>query len=135
MALVSGGTSRLNPNAPVYIPAALRQVEDFSPEWWNLISTSVWFRDYWLSQRQEVDPFNVDALENFVGGDIADLLPDDIDLGVDEEVLNMESQYEEFILSTGNRGSLVSPKTGNEASRYLPVAYEAKPAKITKPAP
>ncbi|KAL9267476.1 EARLY RESPONSIVE TO DEHYDRATION 15-like protein [Drosera capensis] len=126
MALVSGGTSRLNPNAPVYIPAALRQVEDFSPEWWNLISTSMWFRDYWLSQHQEVDPFNVDAQEHFVGGDIADLLPDDIDLGVDEVVFNLLS---------GNRGSLVPPKTGNEASRYLPVAYEAKPAKPTKPAP
>ncbi|MCD7459280.1 hypothetical protein HAX54_040539 [Datura stramonium] len=36
MALVSGGRSTLNPNAPLFIPSYVQQVEDFSPEWWNL---------------------------------------------------------------------------------------------------
>ncbi|PWA44868.1 protein EARLY RESPONSIVE TO DEHYDRATION 15 [Artemisia annua] len=52
MALVKQGSSTLNPNAPLFVPAAVRQVEDFSPEWWQLITTSAWFHDYWLSQQQ-----------------------------------------------------------------------------------
>ncbi|GAB4843904.1 hypothetical protein Ancab_013868 [Ancistrocladus abbreviatus] len=116
MALVSRGGSRLNPNAPLYIPAALRQVEDFSPEWWDLITTSMWFRDYWLSQHQEADVFHGNYADTFDGDDIVDLLPDDIDVGVDEDVLNMESQFEEFIKSTGNKGINIYPKTDGEAS-------------------
>ncbi|KAL0339723.1 UNVERIFIED_CONTAM: protein EARLY RESPONSIVE TO DEHYDRATION 15 [Sesamum radiatum] len=53
MALVSGGRSTLNPNAPLFIPAAVKQVEDFSPEWWSLVNTSTWFRNYWISQHEE----------------------------------------------------------------------------------
>ncbi|XP_065851926.1 uncharacterized protein [Euphorbia lathyris] len=55
MALVSGGRSTLNPDAPLFIPAAYRQVEDFSPEWWQLVTTSTWYRDYWLSQHQDAE--------------------------------------------------------------------------------
>ncbi|GMP86605.1 hypothetical protein CsSME_00039321 [Camellia sinensis var. sinensis] len=61
MALVSGGRSTLNPNAPLFIPAAVRQVEDFSPEWWELVTTASWFRDYWLSQQQGEDGLAMDA--------------------------------------------------------------------------
>ncbi|KAF4347645.1 hypothetical protein G4B88_024283 [Cannabis sativa] len=42
MALVSGersSSSSLNPNAPLFVPAALKQVEDFSPEWWDILSS------------------------------------------------------------------------------------------------
>ncbi|KAF3438149.1 hypothetical protein FNV43_RR20905 [Rhamnella rubrinervis] len=55
MALVAGGRSSLNANAPLYVPAVLRQVEDFSPEWWALVKTSPWFCDYWLNQHEEDD--------------------------------------------------------------------------------
>ncbi|KAK6127269.1 hypothetical protein DH2020_038995 [Rehmannia glutinosa] len=96
MALVSGGRSTLNPNAPLFIPAALRQVEDFSPEWWNLVTTATWFRDYWISQHQGEDIFGEE--EN--GNDVVGLLPDTIDLGVDEDILNMEAQFEEFLQSS-----------------------------------
>lgn len=99
MALVSGGRSRLNPNAAPFIPAAVRQVEDFSPEWWNLVTTSTWFKDYWLSQHQGDDIFGEE--EN--GNDVVGLLPDTIDLGVDEDILNMEAQYEEFLQSSEPR--------------------------------
>ncbi|KZV18295.1 protein EARLY RESPONSIVE TO DEHYDRATION 15-like [Dorcoceras hygrometricum] len=93
MALVSGRRSTLNPNAQPFIPASVRQVEDFSPEWWNLVTTSTWFHDYWTSQQRGEDDF----VENdgFVGGDV--VLPDNIDLGVDEDILNMEAQFEEFL--------------------------------------
>uniref|UniRef100_A0A7C8YP81 Ataxin-2 C-terminal domain-containing protein n=1 Tax=Opuntia streptacantha TaxID=393608 RepID=A0A7C8YP81_OPUST len=111
MALVSG-RSTLNPNAPLYIPAAFRQVEDFSPEWWDLISTSMWFRNYWLGQHQETEIMYGNNENNFEGDDVVDLLPDDIDLGVDEELLNMESQFEEFIKFSGSQESKLLPKDG-----------------------
>lgn len=112
MALVSGGRSTLNPNAPLFIPAAVRQVEDFSPEWWQLVTTSTWFHDYWLSQQQEDDDFYGNNEDDFE--DIADLLPDTIDLATEEEFLNMEAQFEQFIQSseagTGNKTSLSALK-------------------------
>ncbi|KAL3819742.1 hypothetical protein ACJIZ3_005647 [Penstemon smallii] len=99
MALVSGGRSTLNPNAPPFIPAAVRQVEDFSPEWWNLVTTSTWFKNYWLSQNQGEDIFgeNEDLADD---NDVIGLLPDNIDLGVDDDILNMEAQFEEFLQSS-----------------------------------
>ncbi|KAF8036843.1 hypothetical protein BT93_C2535 [Corymbia citriodora subsp. variegata] len=44
-------SSTLNPNAPLFVPMAYRTVEDFSDEWWALVQTSPWFRDYWLQER------------------------------------------------------------------------------------
>ncbi|KAG8367853.1 hypothetical protein BUALT_Bualt16G0115800 [Buddleja alternifolia] len=96
MALVSGVRSSLNPNAPLFIPAAVQQVEDFSPEWWNLVTTATWFRDYWLSQHEGEDIFGEEEDRN----DVVQLLPDSIDLGVDEDILNMEAQFEEFLQSS-----------------------------------
>ncbi|GMH08142.1 hypothetical protein Nepgr_009982 [Nepenthes gracilis] len=137
MALVSRGSSRLNPDAPLFIPAALRRVEDFSPAWWELINTSMWFRDYWLSQHQEeADIFHGNDEDNLDDVDIADLLPSDVDivdllpddiyLGVEDDVLNMESQLEEFIPSQGNRESSILPKTGSEQAME-PANYQEKP--------
>lgn len=106
MALVSGGRSSLNPNAPLFVPAAVRQVEDFSPEWWQLVTTSTWFHDYWVSQQQGDDDFYGNNQDDMA--DIVDLLPDSIDLGADEELMTMEAQYEQFIQSSeaGNKQSL-----------------------------
>lgn len=158
MALVSGGRSTLNPNAPLFIPAAFRQVEDFSPEWWSLIKTSTWFHDYWLSQQQEEDTFGGNDDDAFYGNNIAALLPDTFDLGTDDF---LEAQFEEFIQSSeseGNRSSYVSSKGMQEngldmdaasmmknltlmksprerGSRYAinPVMYQEKPAKCISP--
>ncbi|XP_057477079.1 protein EARLY RESPONSIVE TO DEHYDRATION 15-like [Actinidia eriantha] len=44
-------SSTLNPNAPVFVPSTYRAVEDFSDQWWALIRSSPWFRDYWLQER------------------------------------------------------------------------------------
>nr|ABK25338.1 unknown [Picea sitchensis] len=85
MALASRIGSSLNPNAPLFIPAAFHQVEDFSPEWWNLVQSSPWFRDYWLRERH-VD--NTDGLS-----DMFPELPDDID-----EFAELELQLEETVL-------------------------------------
>lgn len=52
--------SRLNPNAPIFVPMASYQtVEDFSDQWWDLVHSSPWFRDYWLQdcfQDPQSDP-------------------------------------------------------------------------------
>uniref|UniRef100_A0A5B6ZEG6 Putative ERD protein n=1 Tax=Davidia involucrata TaxID=16924 RepID=A0A5B6ZEG6_DAVIN len=42
--------SSLNPNAPMFVPLAYREVEDFSDQWWALVQSSSWFRDYWLQE-------------------------------------------------------------------------------------
>lgn len=47
--------STLNPNAPVFDPVGFREVEDFSPKWWDLVTTSKWFRDFWLSANSEYE--------------------------------------------------------------------------------
>ena len=105
MALVSGGGgSRLNPNAPLYIPAAVRKVEDFTPEWYDLISTSTWYHDYWLSQHQEANMFDNNKADNLDNSDIVDMLPDDIDFaGIEEDMAYMDSQLHEFARSYGHQ--------------------------------
>ncbi|CAN0890536.1 Protein EARLY RESPONSIVE TO DEHYDRATION 15 [Linum grandiflorum] len=86
MALVSGGRSTLNPDAPPFIPAAYKQVEDFSPEWWQLVTTTTWYKDYWISQHQNEEGLYNDAQDVHDDGldskDIAGLLPDTFDLDV-----------------------------------------------------
>ncbi|XP_050385893.1 protein EARLY RESPONSIVE TO DEHYDRATION 15-like [Argentina anserina] len=55
--------SSLNPNAPMFVPSAYRSVEDFSTEWWALVHSSPWFRDYWLQENfhdPQNDPFYSD---------------------------------------------------------------------------
>ncbi|KAK4592103.1 hypothetical protein RGQ29_016554 [Quercus rubra] len=92
MALVSGERSTLNPNAPPFIPATFYQVEDFSSEWWELVKTSTWFRDFWLSQHQD------DDFEGNIEVDTADAEDND-DASIDEAQLTELSQLEEIYLS------------------------------------
>lgn len=90
MAVASGGgvrTSTLNPNAPLFIPAAYRQVEDFSPQWWELVKTTSWFRDHWFRQHQE-EQETFDGEDEY---DVANLLPESFDLGITDEFSNLES--------------------------------------------
>ncbi|KAJ0970292.1 hypothetical protein J5N97_023169 [Dioscorea zingiberensis] len=42
--------STLNPNAAPFVPSAYRSVEDYSDEWWALVRSTPWFRDYWLRE-------------------------------------------------------------------------------------
>ncbi|KAK1428876.1 hypothetical protein QVD17_17716 [Tagetes erecta] len=96
MTLATELRSTLNPNAPLFVPAAVRQIEDFSPEWWELVTTSTWFHDYWLSQQQDEDGFFGYTQDDLDLTDIVDILPDSID--ADEDTLTMESEYEQFLL-------------------------------------
>ncbi|KAG6579116.1 Protein EARLY RESPONSIVE TO DEHYDRATION 15, partial [Cucurbita argyrosperma subsp. sororia] len=84
MTLLSGRSFSLNPNAPIFVPFALRNVEDFSPEWWELVTTSPWFQYYWLSQHQEDD---FDSSTN--------------DIVTTEEFLDLEeAEFEAMVQST-----------------------------------
>lgn len=98
MALVSGQRSTLNPNAPPFIPATFYQVEDFSSEWWELVKTSTWFRDFWLSQHQD------DDFEGNIEVDTADAEDND-DISIDEAQLTELSQLEEIYPSYKDIGS------------------------------
>ncbi|XP_038875450.1 protein EARLY RESPONSIVE TO DEHYDRATION 15-like [Benincasa hispida] len=98
MTLLSGKSVSLNPNAPIFIPFALRNIEDFSPEWWELVKTSRWFLDYWLSQHQEDD---FDSSND--------------DLVNTEEFLDMvEAEFEAMVLSTET----------DEKPEVKPIAHE-----------
>ncbi|KAE9590687.1 hypothetical protein Lalb_Chr20g0110291 [Lupinus albus] len=115
MALVSGGRSSLNPDAPLYIPAAFRQVEDFSPEWWQLVTTLTWYHDFWLSQQQGDGGFYGE--DGFGGSDVVDLLPDAFDLDVSDDLFVMEAQLEEFLRSSETQekigsNTFVEPESG-----------------------
>ncbi|VVB01195.1 unnamed protein product [Arabis nemorensis] len=83
--MVDRSVSTLNPNAPVFDPVGFREVEDFSPNWWDLVTTSKWFRDFWLTFNSEYD---------FDAGD--------------------EFDYEELIISSDENQIVRSTVTGNE---------------------
>ncbi|KAL3035327.1 hypothetical protein AAZX31_02G244500 [Glycine max] len=57
--------SSLNPNAPMFVPLAYRTVEDFSDQWWNLVHSSPWFRDYWLRECFQDPQFQNDDAFDF----------------------------------------------------------------------
>ncbi|WOL00536.1 protein EARLY RESPONSIVE TO DEHYDRATION 15-like isoform X2 [Canna indica] len=90
---VSSGVARkstLNPDAPLFIPMAFQQVEDFSPEWWELVKTTTWFREHWFDQHQDQETFDGDDEE-----DIANLLPDSFDLGIGDALQTPEAEYDD----------------------------------------
>lgn len=158
MAVASrAGRSSLNPNAPLFIPAAFQQVEDFSPEWWELVKTTSWFRDHWFRQHQEQETFDGDEEED----DIANLLPDSFDLGIAEEFSHFEAELEErsafmdaaeiendlnlYITKKNAKSgfedtealirslSLKSPKNGGVKPVVDQTRYKEKPAQVMSP--
>ncbi|KAI4306512.1 hypothetical protein L6164_029783 [Bauhinia variegata] len=85
----SRSSSSLNPNAPVFVPLAYRTVEDFSEEWWYLVHSSPWFRDYWLRERFQ-DPVDDSPFSDFDDA----TLPDEDDL-FDDARVDREKEDEE----------------------------------------
>ncbi|CAA7028046.1 unnamed protein product [Microthlaspi erraticum] len=94
-AMVDRRVSTLNPNAPVFDPVGFRQVEDFSPKWWELVTTSKWFRDFWLSANSEYE---------FGGGG---------------ELSDMEEEFEEMIISSGEADTGGSTVNESDVAKYL----------------
>ncbi|EOY04238.1 ERD15, putative [Theobroma cacao] len=146
-AVVGARSSALNPNAPMFIPAAFRQVEDFSPEWWELVKTSTWFRDYWLSEHQE-EGFAADDEDD--DADVANLLPESFELGFDEELVDLDAQFEEFLESESrekteakkdrngvgmNPKALIRSLSMPKSPRERGTRYFEKPAKYVSSSP
>ncbi|KAG2332288.1 hypothetical protein Bca52824_003468 [Brassica carinata] len=135
MAMVAGRRSTLNPDAPLFVPAAVRQVEDFSPEWWQLVTTSTWYHDYWISQNQGADGFYdgeadvADLLpESFDFDDMEDLFEaDGFDQGFGGEIYHVASDFG----GLGKNGEMVRRSSGNRSPRLIvePAKYAEKPAK------
>nr|CAB3500799.1 unnamed protein product [Digitaria exilis] len=125
MSAVAVSASSLNPDAPLFIPASLLQVEDFSPQWWDLVTTTAWFRDHWSREHAQLDEMAEEL-------DAAGLLPDD-DLPEDNPAV-VEAPQETapaVILKTDEvfkALNLTSPK-GGEAPR----AFWEKPRHGDKP--
>lgn len=127
--------SSLNPEAPLFIPAAFWQVEDFSPQWWDLVKTTPWFRDYWFHQHQQLDDM-ADSLQAFEAeDDVAGLLPDAIDddlfYGQHHHTVALEAAQPPVPLKTDavlKALSLASPK-GGDALR----GFQEKPRHSEKP--
>ncbi|CAH2079283.1 unnamed protein product [Thlaspi arvense] len=105
-AMVDRSVSTLNPNAPVFDPVGFREVEDFSPKWWELVTTSKWFRDFWLSANSDYEVIGA--------GELSD----------------MEEEFEEMIISSDEAEIGGSTMTESDVARYLKVLLSM--AKSTK---
>ncbi|KAF5752604.1 protein EARLY RESPONSIVE TO DEHYDRATION 15-like [Tripterygium wilfordii] len=88
----SAPSSTLNPNAPMFVPLAYRTVEDFSDQWWALVQSSPWFRDYWLQERY-LDPQSDSSFHDIFDPALLDLdsLLEDLDY---EEIVKNEKVEE-----------------------------------------
>ncbi|KZV34930.1 polyadenylate-binding protein-interacting protein 2-like [Dorcoceras hygrometricum] len=117
-------TSALNPNAPIFVPSAYRQVEDFSDQWWDLVQSSPWFRDYWLREcfsDPELDPPSIHTLPQLL--DYKSLVNDnDKDAASDDASLDLVSLG--WLKWRKPRG------TAPEAPRYFPKAARAVKVKV-----
>ncbi|KMS99449.1 hypothetical protein BVRB_2g044480 [Beta vulgaris subsp. vulgaris] len=87
-------SSRLNPDASIFVPMKSYQtIEDFSDQWWDLVHSSPFFRDYWLQ-----DCFHdVDQIDDL------DLL--DFDAFVDQ---NLQKQDEKVVKEKKEEKELIS---------------------------
>ncbi|PHT31800.1 26S protease regulatory subunit 7 [Capsicum baccatum] len=103
MALVSRGRSILDPNAPLFIPS--------------------------YHQDEEIgdDDFG------FAGNDVAYFLPKNIDLDVDEDIVNMESQFEEIFQSSASEEHGI--KSSLSGVNDLPKGSEALIRTLSMPKP
>ncbi|WCJ19970.1 Protein EARLY RESPONSIVE TO DEHYDRATION 15 [Euphorbia peplus] len=128
--------SSLNPNAPLFVPMAYQTVEDFSDQWWNLVHSSPWFRDYWIQERFE------DPQMGFGDDDVFEpSLPEDLDSffgdgDVDDVVVNREEDNEasKDLISVGTlkwqkgRGQHgQAPRYAEKAPRIVNVKVSPRP--------
>ncbi|XP_077213635.1 protein EARLY RESPONSIVE TO DEHYDRATION 15-like [Tasmannia lanceolata] len=95
-------SSSLNPNAPLFVPWAYRTVEDFSDQWWDLVQSSAWFRDYWLQECFEEPEIDLN-----VGGNYEPAMPE-IEVAIDGY---KQEKEEKGIKDLVSLGSLKWPKT------------------------
>ena len=113
-------SSSLNPNAPLFIPAAYRQVEDYSPEWWELVQTTAWFRDHWFRQHQLHEAQHDAALA---------ALPDDLLLDTDDLFYSPDHHLHQDTSDAADLlRSLASPRGPWEQQQQQQFRHADKPA-------
>ncbi|XP_073146656.1 protein EARLY RESPONSIVE TO DEHYDRATION 15-like [Henckelia pumila] len=122
-------TSALNPNAPIFVPSAYRQVEDFSDQWWDLVQSSPWFRDYWLREcfsDPEMDPPSI-QVPDFI-------LPEEIQIKIhsnDSDPASKDGSLD--LVSLGwlkwrkPRGAAEAPRYFDKAARCVKVKVNPRP--------
>ena len=110
MAVKSRPFSYLNPNAPLFVPAAFLEAEDFSPEWWRLVHTCPAFREYWLRDRYDC------------GNDGEDVALDDVDeLDAVDDLLDLQADLAEMDQAEETiRSALEEGITGQILKNVLP---------------
>ncbi|KAL6980776.1 hypothetical protein U1Q18_022414 [Sarracenia purpurea var. burkii] len=125
----NAASSILNPNAPMFVPSAYRAVEDFSDQWWGLVHSSPWFRDYWLEERfhdpQAEPPFS--EMDDPFLSDLDSLFETDL---TKQEV---ERDYQKDLVSLGAlkwRNSRVlaeTPRYAQKAPKIVNVKVSPRP--------
>ncbi|XP_076928558.1 protein EARLY RESPONSIVE TO DEHYDRATION 15-like [Bidens hawaiensis] len=122
-------TSSLNPNAPMFVPAAYRNVEDFSDQWWTLVQSSPSFRNYWLRECFSESLFDVSDdydLDSFIPDE--DLIGSD---GKNREVEEEKKARKDLILarlsSWCKARSVESPRLYEKAPKIVNVKVSRRP--------
>ena len=76
----------------MFIPFAYRTVEDFSDQWWALIQSSPWFRDYWLQERyfdSQFDDFSLADLDHLLDDEYNSQEEEEDEDGFSKELVSM----------------------------------------------
>ncbi|MGD7340700.1 hypothetical protein ACQCRO_27755, partial [Ralstonia pseudosolanacearum] len=134
----------LNPNAPLFVPCAYRNVQDFSDQWWELVNTSAWFRDYWLQECFQ-DPQQDCDLDFMYHNDdpVSDVDESDFHTYTKQEEAagGEKDEYYRELVSLGalkwrnSRGAGVveSPRYSEKAPRYVNLNLKVSPRAIQQP--
>ncbi|XP_010543697.1 PREDICTED: protein EARLY RESPONSIVE TO DEHYDRATION 15-like [Tarenaya hassleriana] len=126
--------STLNPDAPMFVPQAYRTVEDFSDQWWDLVQSCSWFRDYWLRE------CFLDPESDLLFPDVYDfpILPEEDDEDLFYEHLDRDHREEEKrVVKIGwlgrrkGRGAAEPPKYAEKVAKMVNV--RVSPRTIQQP--
>ncbi|XP_039136521.1 protein EARLY RESPONSIVE TO DEHYDRATION 15-like [Dioscorea cayenensis subsp. rotundata] len=140
MDVISGRmASTLNPNAEPFVPAVYRSVEDFSDDWWALVQSTPWFRDYWLREcfyEELISDADLDLL-GFDDPELSDVEADLLfhsypSLQQEEEKKRMEVMAWGTDKWKGIKGRMEVPKNNNEKAAKI-VNLRVSPRMIQQP--
>ncbi|KAI3458478.1 hypothetical protein Pfo_015141 [Paulownia fortunei] len=117
--------SALNPNAPIFVPSAYRAVEDFSDQWWDLVQSSPWFRDYWL-QECFSDPQIDSPFLDIIGDDVHS------DIDINDAVTkgkegNMDLVALGWLKWRKPRGGVEMPRYCEKAPKFVSMRVNPRP--------
>ncbi|WOK99078.1 hypothetical protein Cni_G07790 [Canna indica] len=131
------GRSALNPNAPLFIPMMFQQVEDFSPEWWELVKTTPWFREHWSCQFLNEENFSSDEedIDNMSPPDSFRTALHDFSMPVDDAEQHLLLNYLLASKSAETALKNLSLKSPKNRARPLsiPEKYREKPLPCVSP--